>query len=165
MAPACSVSRCGQPPNKSLEQPRKQPRAAQRRPLAYLLVCRNATRSSVKRSSLGIRAYGKWLIAGGRKQELIANSEWLIARTGKVLLLLHLLSVISYTPYALFFGRSYWQVFPSKEVQLVSPDFTFQLFSRGACPFSLISTTKSASELGSATVFTVKTVADPIAPL
>src|SRR5207244_11184454 len=40
--------------------------------------------------------------------------------------------------------RSYRQVFPSKYVQLVSPDFTFQVFSRGACPFSLISTTKSA---------------------
>src|ERR1700704_513567 len=38
----------------------------------------------------------------------------------------------------------YLQVFPSKYVQLVSPDFTFQVFSRGACPFSLISTTKSA---------------------
>src|SRR5207247_8635107 len=39
--------------------------------------------------------------------------------------------------------RSYRQVFPSKYVQLVSPDFTFQVFSRGACPFSLISTTTS----------------------
>src|SRR2546425_10317137 len=38
----------------------------------------------------------------------------------------------------------YRQGFPSKDVQLVSPDFTFQVFSRGACPFSLISTTKSA---------------------
>src|ERR1700704_7203157 len=38
----------------------------------------------------------------------------------------------------------YLQVFPSKYVQLGPPDFTFQVFSRGACPFSLISTTKSA---------------------
>ena len=46
--------------------------------------------------------------------------------------------------------RSYRQVFPSKWRQLVSPDFTFQVFSRGACPFSLISTTKSTRpEIGS----------------
>ena len=40
-------------------------------------------------------------------------------------------------------SMGYRQVFPSKYLQLVSPDFTFQVFSRGACPFSLISTTKS----------------------
>ena len=45
-------------------------------------------------------------MANGREQELIANSEWLIARTKKVLSFLYLLSAISHTPYALFFGRA-----------------------------------------------------------
>jgi len=45
-------------------------------------------------------------MADGKKQELIANRSWRIARTKNVLSFLHMLSAISHTPYALFFGRA-----------------------------------------------------------
>jgi hypothetical protein len=43
-------------------------------PRAHLPACRSATRSSEKCGSLRISAYGECLRAGGREQELIANS-------------------------------------------------------------------------------------------